>query len=175
MCRRTLQVTQPLHEAAKLSAFLLQLTPAFNPAKHALDELEPVVQALAPVPVAVELRHRDWLNDPDATVDWFREAGAVFVCVDLPDVDAPIVLPAFDAVTRKDLAYLRAHGRNKEGYMRGRSAGERFAYDYPDKELDELAGRVGQLAGEAEAVRVMFANGGDALSAAERMRERLAD
>jgi hypothetical protein len=46
--------------------------------------VEPVVQALAPVPMAIELRHRDWLNDSDATLDAFGELGAAFVCVDAP-------------------------------------------------------------------------------------------
>jgi uncharacterized protein YecE (DUF72 family) len=172
-CRRTWATVAPLREAGKLSSFLLQLTPAFNPGGHRLDELEPVVQALAPVPVAVELRHRDWLNRSDATLEWFRSAGAAFVCVDLPAVDAPIVLPSFDAVTRNDLGYLRAHGRNAEGYLRGRTAGERFAYEYPDAELRELADRARGLAETAGAVRLMFANGGHAMAAARRMRELL--
>jgi uncharacterized protein YecE (DUF72 family) len=173
MCRRTWEVFEPLREAGKLSSFLLQLTPAFDPGGHRLDELDAVVQALAPVPVAVELRHRDWLRDPDATLGWFRDAGAAFVCVDAPVVDAPIVLPAFDAVTRDDLAYLRAHGRNADGYLRGRTAGERFAWEYSEDELGELADRVRGLAETAETVRVMFANGGDALPAARRMRDIL--
>jgi uncharacterized protein YecE (DUF72 family) len=173
VCERTLQATAPLHEAGKLSAFLLQLTPAFEPGKNKLDELEPVVQALAPVPVAIELRHRDWLRDPDKTVAWFKDEGAAFVCVDAPSVDAPIALPAYDAVARDDLAYLRAHGRNKEGYLRGRSAGERFDWEYSEDELGELADRVRRLAEDASTVRVMFANGGHAFAAAERMRELL--
>src|SRR5215217_4536089 len=111
MCRRTLETVRPLHEAGKLGAFLLQLTPAFAPDEHRLDELDAVVHALAPVPVAVELRHRDWLARPEATLRWYRETGATFVCVDAPRVEAPIALPPFDAVTR-DVAYLRAHGRN---------------------------------------------------------------
>jgi hypothetical protein len=56
MCRRTLEVVAPLRDAGKLSSFLLQLTPAFKPAQHGLDELEPLLRALAPVPVAIELR-----------------------------------------------------------------------------------------------------------------------
>jgi uncharacterized protein YecE (DUF72 family) len=173
MLRRTLEVTAPLHEAGKLNSFLLQLTPAFNPAGHQLDELVGVVQALAPVPVAIELRHRDWLRDPDATLGWFRDEGAAFVCVDAPDVDAPVVLPPFDAVARHDLAYLRAHGRNAKGYLRGRTAGERFAWEYSEEELEEIADRTRRLAREAETVRLMFANGGHALAAAQRMREIL--
>jgi uncharacterized protein YecE (DUF72 family) len=173
VCRRTLETVEPLHEAGKLSSFLLQLTPGFEPGTHSLDELEPVVQALAPVPVAVELRHRDWLRDPDTTLAWFRAEGATFVCVDAPDVHVPVVLPPFDAVTRDDLAYLRAHGRNAEGYVRGRTAGERFAWPYSDEELGELAERARRLAAEAATVRLAFANGGHALAAAQRMRELL--
>jgi uncharacterized protein YecE (DUF72 family) len=171
--RRTLETVAPLHEAGKLSSFLLQLTPAFEPGSHELDELDSVVQALAPVPVAIELRHRAWLNDAEATVAWFKAAGAAFVCVDAPATDAPVVLPPYDAVTRGDLAYLRAHGRNAEGYLKGRTAGERFTYEYAEDELAELADRARRLAAEAETVRVMFANGGHALAAAGRMRELL--
>jgi uncharacterized protein YecE (DUF72 family) len=174
VCRRTWETFEPLREAGKLSSFLLQLTPAFEPGRHRLDELDQVVQALAPVPVAVELRHRDWLRDTDATLDWFRGAGAVFACVDAPAVDAPIVLPPFDAVARDDLAYLRAHGRNADGYLRGRTAGERFAWEYSDDELGELSDRARRLADAAATVRLMFANGGHAMDAAGRMREILA-
>ena len=174
MCRRTWQTVEPLHAAGKLSSFLLQLTPAFNPAEHQLTELEPVLDAFAPVPVAIELRHRDWLRDPDKTLDWFRSAGASFVCVDAPAVDAPIVLPPFDAVTRDDLAYLRAHGRNAHGYLRGRTAGARFEWDYSDDELRELADRVRKLARAAANVRFIFGNGGQAMAAARRAREILA-
>ena len=52
LCERTLEVFEPLFAAGRLRCLLLQLTPAFNPADHALDELEPLIQALAPVPVA---------------------------------------------------------------------------------------------------------------------------
>jgi uncharacterized protein YecE (DUF72 family) len=174
MCERTWETVAPLREAGKLSSFLLQLTPAFNPGERRLAELETVVDAFAPVPVAIELRHRDWLGDADTTVAWFRDAGAAFVCVDAPTVDAPIVLPPFDVVTRDDLSYVRAHGRNADGYLRGRTAGERFAYEYSDDELSELVERARGLAEAAATVRMMFANGGHALASARRTREMLA-
>jgi uncharacterized protein YecE (DUF72 family) len=52
---------------------------------------------------------------------------------------------------------------------------ERFAWDYSDEELRELAGRAEGLAGDAEVVRMMFNNnrGADAPKAGERMRELL--
>jgi len=168
LCRRTLETFEPLYAAGRLRCLLLQLTPAFNPGDHALEELEPLVQHLAPVPVAIELRHRGWLDREAQTLDWFRGVGAAYVCVDAPRTDAPVALPPVDAVTRDDLAYLRAHGRDAERYLRGRSAGERFDYAYSDEELEELTVRAGAL--NAERVVVAFANGGHALDAALRFR-----
>jgi uncharacterized protein YecE (DUF72 family) len=171
LCERTLQVFEPLFAAGRLDCFLLQLTPAFNPGDHALAELEPLVQALAPVPVAIELRHRDWLNRRDETLGWFRDAGAAFVSVDAPRTDAPVAMPPEDAVTRGDLAYLRAHGRDAEAYLKGRSAAERFDYAYTDAELDELAERARKL--DAERVVCALSNGAHALDSALGLRDRL--
>jgi uncharacterized protein YecE (DUF72 family) len=84
-------------------------------------------------------------------------------------------MPNLDVATRDDVAYLRAHGRNLEGYLRGRSVAERFAYRYDDEELEELGERAGRLAEEVPVVRMMFNNnrGADAPTAAQRMRELL--
>jgi uncharacterized protein YecE (DUF72 family) len=173
LCRLTLAAFEPLRDAGKLSSFLLALTPAFRPEDHRLRELEQVVEALAPVPTAIELRHRGWLRDQEQTLGWFRAAGVAFVCVDAPRVKVPNVLPPVDAVTRHDLGYLRAHGRNAEGYMRGGSAAERFAWRYSDAELREIARRAQALARDAERVRLMFGNGASAPAAAQRARELL--
>src|ERR687890_409352 len=83
--------------------------------------------------------------------------------------------PDLEAATRRDVAYLRAHGRNLQGYLRGRSVAERFAHRYADDELEELGERAGRLAEEVPTVRMMFNNnrGADAPHAAQRMRELL--
>jgi uncharacterized protein YecE (DUF72 family) len=173
LCERTLAAFEPLYAAGRLSCLLLQLTPAFRPGDHGLDELAPLVQALAPVPVAIELRHRGWLDRRDDTLAWFRDVGAAYVSVDAPRTDAPIAMPAHDAVTRSDLAYLRAHGRNAEAYLHGRSAAERFDHVYTDAELRELADRARALAGEAERVDCVLSNGVHALAAALELRALL--
>jgi uncharacterized protein YecE (DUF72 family) len=163
----------------KLATFLLQLSPAFEPRTNDLGELAGLVRRLdTTAPVAVELRNRFWLTDDrrEATLGWFEEHGAAFVCVDAPEgSNAPTLMPNLDVATRDDLAYLRAHGRNLEGYLRGRSVAERFAYRYDDDELRELGARAGRLAEEVPAVRMMFNNnrGADAPDAAQRMRELL--
>jgi uncharacterized protein YecE (DUF72 family) len=174
---RILETTRPLAEAGKLATFLLQLSPAFRPGDHELDELAPLLARLAPHPVAVEVRHRAWLGSRriEGTLDWLEAHEAAFVGVDAPQGKAPTLIPPVDAVTRRDVAYLRAHGRNLEGFTRGRSVAERFAYRYSDDELHELGERAHKLAENASIVRVMFNNnrGADAPVAAQRMRELL--
>ena len=179
MLDETLATVAPLDDAGKLSSFLLQLSPSFSPKKHELDELAPIVERLAPRPVAIELRHRGWVEGErlQGTLAWLSDHHAAFVCTDSPQGKSVTMMPPVDAVTRDDLAYFRAHGRNVEGYKSGKTVAERFAWDYGPEELKELAGRAQGLAADAEIVRVMFNNnrGADAPKAGERMRELLAE
>jgi uncharacterized protein YecE (DUF72 family) len=177
LASRLVEETAPLADAGKLGAYLVQLTPAFAPHRHQLEELDPLVEAFAPHPVAVELRHRGWVREKriERTLGWFSERGVTFVCVDAPPGDEIPIMPPLDAVTSDRLAYLRAHGRNAEGYLRGRSVAERFAWRYSDEELEEIGGRVGSLAEQAGEVHVAFNNnrGDDAPTAAQRFRALL--
>jgi uncharacterized protein YecE (DUF72 family) len=170
-----LEAVEPL--GGKLSSFLLQLSPGFAPRSNELDELASLVERLAPHPVAIELRRSSWLRGDRAehTLAWMEEHGAVWVCTDTPDADHLTIMPTLDAVTSPRLAYFRAHGRNAEGYIKGRSVAERFAWRYSDEELEEIGDRVRELAEQADEVRLMFNNnrGSDAPVAAERMRELL--
>lgn len=160
MVRRTAEAMRPLADAGKLGSYLLQLTPAFDPRRNELDELAPVIEGLAPVPVAVEFRRRSWASSKrfEGVLDWLSAHDAVFVCVDTPPGDHVPIFPPIDAVTYDGLAYMRCHGRNTEGYLHGRSVAERFDYDYPPDELEEIAGRARALDSEAEQVHVMFNN-----------------
>jgi uncharacterized protein YecE (DUF72 family) len=175
LAKRYKKAVKPLVDAGKLSSFLLQLSPAFKPGSKQLDELDVLLDALAPHLVAVEFRHRAWLHDErrQDTLDWLRDHGAAFVGVDAPHGKPPTMLPRIDAVTNDALAYLRLHGRNARGWVKGRSVAERFGYRYDDAELEEVAQRAEALAERADTVRVMFNNnrGDDAPVAAERMRE----
>lgn len=178
MCERLLEEVAPLAEAGRLGAFLLQLSPAFAPGEHELVEIRPLVERLDPWPVAVELRHRAWASTPERleeTLQALEDMHAAFVCVDAPEGDSIMMMPAVDAVTRDDLAYLRAHGRNAHGFVHGKTVAERFGWVYSEHELRELAARVGDLAGLAQDVRTMFNNnrGADAPQSARRFRELL--
>lgn len=177
MARRTVRALEPLIEAGRLGALLLQLSPAFAPPEHRLEELDRLIEVLAPHPVAVELRHRAWLGEERRhdTLAYLSERGAAFVGVDAPRGKAVTLLPPLDAVTRDDVAYLRAHGRNLEGYVRGRSVAERFGHVYSDAELGEITGRAHDLAAQVPTVHLVFNNNrsDDAPRAAARARELL--
>ena len=178
LAERLLEETAPLKEAGKLGAYLLQLTPAFGPGRHELEELDRVVEVLAPHRLAIELRHRGWVREKrrERTLGWFADREVAFVCVDAPPGDEIPIMPSeLDAVTRDDLAYLRLHGRNPEAYLKGKTVAERFAWRYEDDELDEIAGRVQGMAEQAGEVHVAFNNnrGDDAPTAAQRFRALL--
>jgi uncharacterized protein YecE (DUF72 family) len=178
LARRLVEETAPLADAGKLGAYLVQLTPAFAPHRHELEELDRLVEALDPFRVAVELRHRGWVREKrrDRTLGWFADREVAFVCVDAPPGDHVPIMPSdLDAVTRDDLAYLRLHGRNTEGYLKGKSVAERFGWRYSDEELEEIAGRAHELAQQTDEVHVAFNNNrdDDAPTAAQRFRALL--
>ncbi|MFL5893501.1 MAG: DUF72 domain-containing protein, partial [Thermoleophilaceae bacterium] len=172
---QTLEAVAPLAEARKLGPFLLQLTPAFAPGKHDLSELDDLAGRLADHGLAIELRHRGWVNEKriEATLDWYESHAVAFVCVDAPPGDHVPILPPVDAVTRRDVAYMRCHGRNTEGYLKGKTVAERFGWVYSDDELREIAERAQTLAEDAGEVHVAFNNNrsSDAPDSARRFRE----
>jgi uncharacterized protein YecE (DUF72 family) len=171
---RTLEAVKPLEQAGKLGAFLLQLTPSFSPRRHELDELAGLVEALGGRALAIEFRHRGWVEGErlERTLEWLSDHGAAFVAVDAPKEVHPPIMPDVDAVTNPDLAYIRLHGRNAEGYLKGKSVAERFGWDYSDEELQEVAERARGMAEDAGFVHVMFNNnrGADAPTSARKFR-----
>ena len=150
----------PLFEAGKFGAFLLQLSPSFVPNRHRLSELERLLDDLAPLPIAVELRNKGWLEGDTCqhTVDFLADHGATLVGVDAPDIEEAIAMPALDFVTNPSLAYLRLHGRNGAGFVNGKSVSERFSWQYGEKELEGIAARIRKLKEKAKQVRVAANN-----------------
>lgn len=167
----------PLREARKLGALLLQMSPVFTPGASRLTELDPLLADFDGWCLAVELRSRGWVDDErrESTLEFFRSRDLPLVMVDAPLSEHFTVMPAFEAVTSPSLAYLRLHGRNEEGYLRGRTVPERFDWDYSDEELETVAERVERLAQEAQEVHVGFNNNRSSYAprAAARMRKIL--
>jgi uncharacterized protein YecE (DUF72 family) len=164
--------------AGKLGVLLLQLSPAFSPRKHHLQELESFLKLLAGYELAIEFRNRHWAvgGQLASTLSFLREHGVIFVNVDAPASDHFTVMPSdVNAVTNPRLAYLRLHGRDARAYVSGRTVAARFDYDYSDKEIAEVAERSKKLAREARELHVIFNNNNldYAPRAAERLRKAL--
>jgi uncharacterized protein YecE (DUF72 family) len=156
-----MRATAIFRSAGKMGVLLLQLSPAFSPRKHDLNELEPLIEMLNGHDLAIEFRNRNWAigDQLQSTIDFVRKHGAIFVNVDAPTSDHFTVMRSdVDEVTNSNLAYLRLHGRNANAYVTGKTVAARFDYDYNEEEISEVAERSGKLAREAKDVHVIFNN-----------------
>jgi len=167
-----------LQRASKLGVLLLQLSPAFSPRKHELDELEHLLELTRGFRLAVELRNRNWADGEqlERTIEFFRKWSAIFVNVDAPHENHFTIMPSdIDAITNPDVAYLRLHGRNAKGYLTGKTVAARFNYNYSDAEIAEVAERAQKLTRKAKEVHIVFNNNARdyAPHAALRLRKAL--
>jgi uncharacterized protein YecE (DUF72 family) len=154
-----LRAAQPLIAAGKLGAFFLVLPPSFGPEKHRLQELEPLVEKLQPHLLAVELRHRGWIegDEREHTLDFYRRHQLVWIAVDMPRIEGSTIMPPVDEVTNPRLAYLRLHGRRSD-WLTLKDQETKHTYEYPAEELQEIANRVRALGKKAETVHVVANN-----------------
>src|SRR6266542_2709134 len=163
-----------LRSAGKLGVFLLQLSPAFSPRVHKLEELERLIGMLRDYRLAIEFRNRNWATGDQlkSTIDFLRRRRVAFVNVDAPAADHFTIMPSdLNEITNQGFAYLRLHGRNARAYITGKTVAARFNYDYRDDEIREVAERSRQLGREADEVHVVFNN--NALDYAPRAAARL--
>ena len=65
---------------------LLQLTARLLAAQAPPAGLDPLIEILGPHGLAVELRHRNWVEGEqrERTLDWYADRGVTFVGVDAP-------------------------------------------------------------------------------------------
>jgi uncharacterized protein YecE (DUF72 family) len=170
------EVVKPMVEQGKFGRFLLQLSPAFSPRSHQLQELEQLISIMSPQ-MAVEPRNRNWLvgEQKADTVAFFTKHDVPLVMVDAPADEHFTILPRFEEVTSPSLAYLRLHGRNAKAYLTGKIVATRFDYDYSDEELKEVYQDVERMTGQAKDIHVIFNNNRSnyAPKAAERFKTLL--
>jgi uncharacterized protein YecE (DUF72 family) len=156
---RLLRAAEPLIAARKLGAFFLVLAPSFSPEKHRLEELAPLAEKLHPHLLAVELRHRAWVDGEqrERTLEFYRAHKLVWIAVDMPRIEGSNIMPPVDEVTNPRLAYLRLHGRRPD-WLTLKTAEAKHTYQYPKAELQEIASRVKALAEKAKTVHVVANN-----------------
>jgi uncharacterized protein YecE (DUF72 family) len=147
-----LTAIEPVLEAGRLEAVLLQFPYSFHYTGDNRRYLDRLLKFFKGVPVAVEFRTADWCTSK--VIEGMKNREMPLVSLDLPEL--PKLPPAMDVVTAP-LAYIRMHGRNKEAWW-GPDGYARYDYSYSDSEIEEWAARIGKIAEQTRRIVVYFNN-----------------
>jgi uncharacterized protein YecE (DUF72 family) len=131
----------PLMEADKLGAILLQFPWSFKNTPESREKLIELFRAFRDYPQALEVRHSTFQN-PEFYA-FLDEHDVSWVNVDQPLYDNS-VKPA-DTATGP-IAYARLHGRNYEKWFSHQESWERYNYLYSKKELAPWVERIESMA-----------------------------
>ncbi|HYC58908.1 MAG TPA: DUF72 domain-containing protein [Thermoanaerobaculia bacterium] len=131
----------PLMEANRLGAILLQFPWSFKNTPESIEKLATLFRAFDEYPKALEVRHATFQNND--FVKFLEEHDVSWVNVDQP-LFSDSVKPA-DAVTGP-LAYVRFHGRNYEKWFAHEESWERYNYLYSKEELEPWVERIDRMA-----------------------------
>lgn len=159
---------EPLMASRKLGALLLQFPTFFKRIDQNVEYLEKCKELLAPVPLVIEFRNQEWLNDE---VYDLLEKEKLGVCV-VDEPRLPILLP-YDPQATSNVGYFRFHGRNPRWFTAG--SHERYDYLYSKKELKEFLPGIKQVEKKTKKTFVFFNNCfmGQSAKNAAQMRELL--
>ncbi|MCI0634651.1 MAG: DUF72 domain-containing protein [Actinobacteria bacterium] len=150
----------PLHSAGKLGAVLFQFPQWFVIGRKNKDYILGCAERLKDFRIAVEFRHRTWLEERNAeeTLSFLQEHDLPFVAVDMPQgFDSS--MPPISAATAKDLALVRFHGRDVKAWSKKNvSASERFRYEYSEPELLEWVPKIQEVASQVRETHVLMNN-----------------
>ncbi len=155
--QRFLAALEPLRQAGKLGAILLQFPPWFPISRARKEYIVSCAERVAPDRVCVEFRNQTWMTpgNQEETLGFLAEHRLPYVCVDMPQGYRDSIPPVV-AATAPDLAVVRMHGHS--GAWESKDIHERFGYRYTDRELNEWAPKVAALAREADDTHVLFNN-----------------
>jgi len=155
--QRFLAALEPLSQAGKLGAILLQFPPWFPISRANKEYIVACAERVAPRRVCIEFRNRTWMTpeNQDETLGFLRSNRLPYVCVDMPQGHRDSI-PPVAAATDPDLAVVRLHGHSDK--WTSKDIHERFGYRYSERELSEWAPKVRALAEDAATTHVLFNN-----------------
>ncbi len=169
MWDRFLSAINPLREADKLGAVLLQFPHWFPISRSNKRYLLDCRDRCSPIPVCVEFRNHTWMSEDnrEETLEFLAAHELPYVCVDMPQGYTSSVPPVVAATA--DLAVLRFHGHSDQ-WTSG-NVQERFHYRYSQDELASWASRINELAEQASTTHVLMNNchGDDAQANAQQL------
>ncbi|PBQ22955.1 DUF72 domain-containing protein [Levilactobacillus brevis] len=170
---------QPMVTAGKLMTVLFQFPPFFNRTTANIQYLRDVRLKMGKLPVAVEFRSPSWFETPGMTADvmaYLQSLKLTNVTTDEPH-NLNDGIPLVETVTTPELAVVRLHGRNAQGWFNQGADWRktRTLYRYSEAELQDIAALVKRVAQHAQQVCVIFNNNSakDAAPNALRLQEIL--
>ena len=152
--RRYRDGVEPVREAGRLGAVLVQYPWSFRADHEALRHLEAIRRDFGDLPLVVEVRHASWATDQAAT---FLRASGLGFC----NIDQPAGRSGLAPMTRvtSPIGYVRLHGRNREAWF-SKDAGRdsRYDYLYREDELEEWIERIHEIARASQKTYVFTNN-----------------
>jgi len=170
------ELTRRLRDAGRIGYILFQFPRWYVPSPGLFRRLNHIRGLLDGYRVAVEFRHRAWVDNKNrpAVVDVLRENDFIYVIPDEPELSwtvPPVVL------VTSDWSVVRFHGRNAAAWgRRGTSTHEVYDYLYSQAELKPWAAKAREIAGQVKRLHLMFNNHyrGSSAKNARTMLEMLA-
>jgi len=145
---------EPLRDAGRLGAVLVQFPQSFHPEPEEQAVLDEILDRFADLPLVVEMRHAGWAKEE--AISRIRERGVGFCNIDQPRLSS--TLPPTRLVTGP-VAYVRLHGRNAGAWFREEAGRDRrYDYLYSTSELAPWVETVRELAGHGSDTFVITNN-----------------
>ncbi len=159
----------PLKAAGKCDGLLAQFPWGFRRSAASKAHLESLRAAFPGETLHAEFRHASWAHP--GLGPWLAERDIGYCAVDEPAL--PGLMPPLALLTT-DRAYVRFHGRNAANWW-GRGGGDRYDWEYSERELGEWLEKVRKLAEQAKRTYLFFNNchAGQAARSAKLMQELL--
>lgn len=118
-----------------LLCVLFQFPYSFHNTKENLQKIENIKSLTQDLNIAVEVRHKSFLNEK--FIEFCKVRNIIFVNIDQPQISYNIPLTSF--CTNENYSYFRFHGRKEQTWFSENSKSyERYNYIYNENEIEEL-------------------------------------
>lgn len=146
-----------LTKAGKLSHILFQFPKGQGYTPKLFEHLDRWEPYLRRWPVAVEIRHRSWLEEPARTefISYLKQKSYAYV---IPDMVQWAYLPPPDVELTAPWSVVRFHGRNPAMVERRAPTNRVYDYSYRVDELEPWAATVRDLSPNLERIFLLFNN-----------------
>jgi uncharacterized protein YecE (DUF72 family) len=144
----------PLTEAGKLGAVLIQFPWSFKNTDEDRAYLTKLSDRFKDYPLVLEVRHASWNT---AAIQEALEKKGVGIC----NIDQPLFSKSIrpSALTTSSVGYVRLHGRNYQNWFREAAPrDERYDYLYSLDELEPWIVRIREIAAETKETYVITNN-----------------